>query len=143
LNEGKFDRGLRDLDDMSLLLRHFGTKPGFFEALVERAAELDLRRPLFYALRYTATLLETPVPADIRNADRLRPPRPALRAFMDLLFEQALRPDHPSCRDGLSGIALWLLYVRAHHLLMPAHILVPHLLRKAYVRRFKEEGRKG
>ena len=46
---------------MNLLLRHFGTDPAFFASLVERAAELDLRRPLFYALRYTARVLGTPI----------------------------------------------------------------------------------
>jgi hypothetical protein len=53
---------------------------------------------------------------------------------MTILLERALRPDHPDSRDGLSALALWLLYVRAHHLKMPAHILIPHLLRKALMR---------
>jgi hypothetical protein len=58
---------------------------------------------------------------------------------MDQLFGPALRPNHPSCRDGMSGFALWLLYVRSHYLLMPVRVLVPHLVRKAYVRRFPDD----
>jgi hypothetical protein len=139
LNEGEFGRGLRDLDDLNLLLRDFGTAPGFFDELIDRAAALDLRRPLFYALRYTAEILGAPLPESVRSADRLAPPNPVLRGLMDALFERALRPDHPSCRDGLSGTALWLLYVRSHHLRLPAHLLVPHLVRKAYVRRFADD----
>ncbi len=134
LNEGDFDRGLRDLDDLNLLLRHFGRDPEFWPRLVERAGELDLRRPLFYALRYSRKLLGTPVPDGIADDGRLAPPGRALRAAMDPLFDRALRPDHGSCRDGLTGLALWLLYIRAHWLLMPVRILIPHLLRKAVMR---------
>lgn len=134
LNEADFAHGLRDLHDLNQLLRHFSHDPDFWPALLGRAEELDLRRPLFYALRYTTSLLGTPIPKSVRNARELAPPGPALRALMDALFERALRPDHSSCRDSLSGLAFWLLYIRAHHLLMPPHILVPHLVRKAIMR---------
>lgn len=139
LNGGVFERGLRDLDDLNLLLRHFGRDPAFWPTLLDRAEALDLRRPLFYALRYTARFLGTPVPDGLCDAARLASPGAAVRTGMDVLFERALRPDHPSCRDGWTGLALWLLYVRAHHLLMPPHILVPHLLRKSIVRMHREE----
>jgi Uncharacterised nucleotidyltransferase len=139
LNEGEYGRGLRDLDDVAELLLHFGRDAAFWPALLDRAVELDLRRPLYYALRYAAMLLDAPIPATIRESERLRPPGALLRALMDALFERALRPDHASCRDGLSATALWLLYVRAHHLRMPAHLLIPHLIRKAYMRTLKPE----
>jgi hypothetical protein len=139
LNEGEFGRGLRDLDDINRLLRHFGQDAAFWPRLLERAEELDLRRPLYYALRYTAMLLEAPVPEPVRKDRRLDPPAAALRALMDALFERALRPDHPSCRDLFSGTALGVLYIRAHYLLMPLPILVPHLLRKAILRSFKDD----
>jgi hypothetical protein len=134
LNEGEYARGLRDLDDVAGLLDYFGRDAAFWPALLDRAVALDLRRPLYYALRYAALLLEAPVPAAIRDSAQLRPPGGALRALMDALFERALRPDHASCRDRFSATALWMLYVRSHHLRMPAHLLIPHLLRKAYMR---------
>lgn len=139
LNEGEYARGLRDLDDVAELLLHFGRDVAFWPALLDRAIALDLRRPLYYALRYAALLLDALVPAAIRDSERLQPPGTALRALMDALFERALRPAHASCRDGLSATALWLLYVRAHHLRMPAHLLIPHLVRKAYMRTMKQK----
>lgn len=142
LNEADFAYGMRDLHDLNQLLRHFSSEPAFWPALLDRAEELDLRRPLFYALRYTASLLGTPIPQSVRDSHQLAAPGPVLRALMDILFEHVLRPDHSSCRDGLSGLALWFLYVRAHYLLMPLHILVPHLARKGIMRavhRHKEE----
>src|SRR5438045_6762401 len=42
----EFSNGLRDLVDLDSLLRHFGEQPGFWSTLGERAAELDLVRPL-------------------------------------------------------------------------------------------------
>jgi len=131
LNEGEFERGLRDIDDLHLLFRHFGADPEFWPLLLDRAAELDLRRALYYAMRYARCFLGTPIPEDVANSARLEPPGTALRAVMDRLFDRALRPAHASCRDAFSRVALLLLYMRGHLLLMPPHILVPHLLRKA------------
>ena len=36
--------------------------------------------------------------------------------------------------DALTAAARWLLYVRAHYLRMPLHLLLPHLLRKSFHR---------
>ncbi|HZS85464.1 MAG TPA: nucleotidyltransferase family protein [Stellaceae bacterium] len=143
LNEAEFDRGLRDLDDLHRLLCHFGRDPGFFPSLLERAAKLDLRRPLYYALRYTTRYLGTPVPPEICNAAELAPPNRVLRAVMDALFEQALLPRYPSGHSTLRELAGLFLYMRAHYLLMPMHILVPHLLRKAYMRRAEQQQQAG
>jgi len=55
---------------------------------------------------------------------------------MDGLFLRGLAPDHPSCDRPLTRAARWLLYARAHKLRMPLHLLIPHLVRKAIMRRF-------
>jgi len=138
-NEGDFRHGLRDLDDIDRLLRHFGTDPDFWPRLAARAVELDLRRPLYYALRYGAALLGTPVPPPLREAAQLAPPATPLQTLMDRLFDHALRANHASCRTLSSPLALWLLYVRAHYLRLPPHLLLPHLLRKAYMRWFERD----
>jgi hypothetical protein len=129
--EGQFGRGLRDLDDINLLLRHFGKEASFWNSLHSRALALDLTRPLFYALRYATSVLDTPVPPDMLRVISDKGPFPAATFVMDALFGRALRSPHPSCHGWLSAPALWLLYVRAHYLRMPLHLLVPHLVRKA------------
>ncbi len=134
-NEGEFDRGLRDLSDLDELLRHFGSDSAFWPTLVTRARDLDLSRVLYYALRYTVAVLATPVPADAIRAAAAGQPGSATRALMDAFFLRALRPTHQTARDPLTGLALWLLFVRSHYLRMPLHILVPHLVRKAVRRR--------
>jgi hypothetical protein len=127
-NEGEFARGLRDLDDINLLLRHFGSDDQFWNLLHSRALKLHLARPLFYALRYAKSIFDTPVPSELMFGLAERGPRTFV---MDTVFDRALRSPHPSCRDWMSRPALWLLYVRAHYLRMPLYLLLPHLIRKA------------
>ena len=125
------ERGLRDLVDLDDLLRHWGSEPGFWSRLLERAEALGLERPLYYALRHTARHLATPVPSEaLRHAGSGRPPRPWL-PVMDALFDHGLTPDHRSCRRQGAGLARWLLYVRSHYLRMPLYRLLPHLARKS------------
>ncbi|MGH6968913.1 MAG: nucleotidyltransferase domain-containing protein, partial [Stellaceae bacterium] len=61
-DDGEWTNGLRDLDDISRLLRHFASRRDFWPMLAARAAHFRLERPLAYALRYAAVLLDAPVP---------------------------------------------------------------------------------
>ncbi|WP_253734373.1 nucleotidyltransferase family protein [Methylomonas sp. ZR1] len=131
---GEFENGLRDLSDIDLLLREFsGNDPSFWENLHHRAEMLGLGKPLFYALRYATKILATPVPESVIEASTIYAGGGKNRV-MDYLFSQALKPHHSSCMDSLTGFARWLLFLRSHWLKMPLHILVPHLIRKAWFR---------
>lgn len=131
-HEGETDNLLRDLSDLDLLLRHFGAAdPAFWDRLHERAARQGLQMPLRLALRYASQLLATPVPPALlaaTGADRSRGPAQHL---LDFLYRRALRPQHSSAADWASGPSARLLYVRAHWLRMPPHLLAYHLLHKA------------
>lgn len=131
--EGEFQHGLRGLLDIDRLLRDGGGEPGFWETLPVRARELELERPLFYALRYAARLLHTPVPAQALAAAEAGRPNRVLLALMDQLFGRALLPDHPSCADWFSPAARFLLYIRGNWLRMPPLLLSRHLFHKAFV----------
>ena len=132
-HEGEFDNGLRDLADLDGLLRHFGREPSFWTSLVPRARALGLARPLYYALRYAGSLLDTPVPAAVIAEARAGEPPGALRPLLDFCYARALRPAHASCADGWTPLAKKLLYVRSHWLRMPFPLLAVHLARKAFV----------
>ena len=133
MHEGELHNGLRDLVDIDSLLRHFSSRPLFWSSLIQRAKELELTRPLFYALRYAEQILHTPVPADIMEAARIGCPSRLALPLMDMLFLRALMPDHPSCSDRLSGTARWMLYIRANWLRMPPMLLARHLFHKAFI----------
>ena len=122
---------LRDLSDLDLLLRHYGRVPGFWAELVDRAAELDLARPLHYGLRYTHKLLATPVPQDTLATASAGGPGRAVGAISDRLWARALRPQHATAADAWTPLALFALYVRAHWLRMPPVLLLRHLTVKA------------
>jgi hypothetical protein len=131
-NDGEFDHGLRDLFDIRDLVRHFLTDERDWNHLVERAGELELGRPLFYALRYLSRDLGCEVPHTATAAlQEWSPPRP-VRPVLDRVFRQGLRPDHRSCRDPATAVARWFLFVRGHFLRMPLHLLIPHLVRKSF-----------
>ncbi len=133
-SESETDHGLRDLLDLHRLLQHFGAGPGFWEGLVPRAVQLQLARPLFYALRYCTRMLGTAVPPAVlaAAADAGRPSRPLL-AVMDALFLRILVPPHPSCADRLTPAARGALYLRGNWLRMPPLMLARHLFHKAFI----------
>ena len=91
------------------------------------------RRSLFYALRYLRYFLDTPVPASALAALDVAAPNRATLAIMDRIFVRALAPTHASCADAFTPAARFAAFVRAHWLRMPAHLLIPHLVHKAFI----------
>lgn len=130
--DGELDNGFRDLLDLHHLLGSFGNDPQFWTVLVPRAIELNLERPLFYALRYCTTLLATEVPKQAMTAARVGAPPRLLLALMDQLYQRALMPVHQSCDDRFTRLARLLLYIRGNWLRMPPLLLTRHLLRKSF-----------
>ncbi|CAN5209722.1 nucleotidyltransferase family protein [soil metagenome] len=132
-HEGEWEHGLRDLSDLDLLLREHGRNDGFWDALLARSRELGLGRPLFYALSLCRQVLATPIPAAV-IADC--PDRPGLlmHSWMNAIFLQALSSAHQPTSSRLAGPAAFALYLRSHYLRMPLHLLLPHLLAKAWQR---------
>ena len=131
--EGELPHGLRDLVDLDAMLRDFGAAPAFWENLVGRAAELELSRCLFYALRYSRMMLGTPVPEPTMIEAEIGGPMSMVLPMMDAMYRRALLPDHDSCRDRYTGTARKALYIRANWLRMPPVLLARHLLHKAFV----------
>ena len=133
-HEGELENGLRDLFDLDSLFRHFGGRPGFWNELVPRALELGLARPLYYAIKFTVAILETPIPSHVVDASQIGRPSAMAERLMDWCYRRALRPVHASCDESGSRMARLILYVRSHWIRMPFHLLAYHLGRKAIVR---------
>lgn len=127
---------LKDLVDLDQLARHFcKNNPKYFDRLIIRGQELNLQRPLFYALHYTQKLLETPVSPEALKASAIGAPPYVIRMIMDLLVPWAILPEHPDYPQIKVSVARWLLYVRSHYIKMPLKVLLPHLFHKNKVRR--------
>lgn len=127
----------RDLVDLDALLRELGARQDFWSRLTERAAELDLSRPLYYALRYAQRVLDTPIPARVSGAAERSAPPSWLRGLMDRLFLATFQPDAAGRSLALARTSL---YVRAHWLRMPPLLLTYHLAYKAFRREQPETG---
>jgi hypothetical protein len=141
-HEGDFEKGLRDLFDLDSLLRQFGDRPGFWEQLVPRAVTLGLTRPLYYALRYTTLMLETPVPPHVLEAAQIGEPPKVVAGLMDACYVRALRPVHASTHSPGAWAARFALYVRSHWIRMPFYLLAYHLGRKTFIRPKTHDGEK-
>ena len=137
--EGEFGRGLRDLLDLNDLVAHFSRDPTFWDELLGRATQLGLQIPLSHALTHLNRLFSTAAPAHLHSQIRSLDRSLVSRHLMSVLLGIALRPDHPHCDGPLTGLARWLLYVRSHHLRMPMYLVVPHLVRKAFMRLKKKD----
>jgi Uncharacterised nucleotidyltransferase len=128
--DGDLKRPLRDLVDIDGLLRYFGHEEKFWRHLGARAEELDLTRPLYYALRYAHRYLQTPVAPELSaRSTGWSPPCPALW-IMDTTVDQVVTAG--PCRHNVDlKLAQQSLYIRSHWLRMPPYLLIPHLIRKA------------
>jgi len=133
-HEGEFDNGLRDISDIDFMLKEFQALENFWDNLINRAEELKIERPLFYGLRYSYKILNTSIPTEIMSSKKLLPPNFLLIEIMDFLFLRSLMPNHNSCNDKWTGFARWVLYIRSHWLRMPLYLLIPHLLRKSWLK---------
>jgi len=131
--------GLRDLSDLDLLLRQAASEADFWPRLLARAEEMDLDRPLFYALRFARHFFATPVPDEVREHLRSAEPGSATLRLMDGIYTRMLAPAHRSCTDALTPPARAATYLRTHWLRRPPRQLVPHLVYKAFVSPYQRE----
>ena len=122
---------LRDLSDLELLLHGLDAQDTTWTALSPRADELDLGRPLYYALTQLVKVLQFPVPASVLKLAAHQAPGPVVRPVMDWIWAQALSAPAPSGSAGFRDAALWALYLRGHWLRMPPLLLLRHLTIKA------------
>ncbi len=137
-HEGEYQQGLRDLVDLYLLIDHFQAQDDFWESLLARAHQLQLTRPLFYALRYTQRMLGLPVPAVVERRIEQEGPGPLGSRYMDWLFSRSFLSRSILQAETGEALARLLLYIRGHYLRMPPALLLPHLIRKATAREQEE-----
>jgi len=134
-HEGEFDQGLRDISDLDLLIREGVIEGNKWEELLVRAEELDLVKPVYYAINFTQKILLTPIPDKIIvKARSLAKMNSFLAMIMDVLYSKALITEHKTYSVNGQSFARWLLYIRSHWLKMPVYLLAPHLCRKSWLR---------
>lgn len=125
LLNGEFERGLRDLWDIDVLLRHFsGSDAAFWGRLDRRAQEVGLRKMLGQALWLARRYFATPIPDHYL---------PRQRVSLLAVLEHAVKPRHPETRPAAQAIADLILLVREVYLRLPGRLLLVHLIHKLQV----------
>ncbi len=132
-HDGDLSNGLRELYDLFVLMRHFGARAGFWEALEKRAHELGLERPLYYATHHLREGFGFHVP--VAMANRLAARRGLASGLVNRAMRERLRPSDEPAGAWRSALASELLYLRSHWLRMPPLMLARHLATKAWMRR--------
>ena len=130
--DGDLVRGLRDLVDLDDLLRNFSVEADFWDHLVQRSQDLDLTRPLYYALRYTSLILHTPVPAAVLEQTKRFAPARLAGLIMDRLVIHAVNDRLNGGRRFIQAFSSWALYMRQHWLRMPPFLLARHLVHQMF-----------
>lgn len=124
LLNSEFDRGLRDLWDIDLLMRHFETTtPNFSHRVLARAEMVGLGPIARCAFSLCHRIFRTPLPQEALAGRRL----------LLWLLTSAATTRHPQTRPRAQGMADQLLFVRELALRLPVHLLLRHLWHKATV----------
>ena len=126
--DGDLQNALRELLDIHGLVSAHAENSDFFPGLVARARELDLARPLYYAVYFCRRILQTDIPQETLAALEKDAPFLPVRWLLQYLMEVQLRPAEPDCPSAIRAIAGWLLFLRSHWLRMPPLMLAHHLL---------------
>lgn len=126
----EFRNGLRDLSDIDLLLREFGTSAAWWDELVRRARHFGLVQPVAMALLHCRRVLGTPVPPETL-ANALRAAGRGERRLLDGLVSRVLPP--PRYGPPGAAAARAILFVRGYLLDMPPTVLAAHLTHKLLV----------
>lgn len=136
-HDGEIRGALRDLVDIDGLSRWFNQQPTLWEHLVPRARQLGLQRPLYYALHYATTILDTPIPRVTMLEAASGAPQFPVQKIMDLVVPRALAPEVLAKGRWTNRLSTLFVQARAHWLRMAPARLFLHLTRKS-IRRLTE-----
>jgi hypothetical protein len=133
-NDSDMTLRLREVMDFDLLHRHHLTTSNSTDpdAVLARAAQLGIARPVWWALHFRERWLGIPGPKAMQRA--IRHPSACSVYLMEWLADRAMLPGDRQMRDPMEATAEIGLLIRQHWQRMPLYRLLPHLVRKSYRR---------
>lgn len=131
LHNGEMDHGLRDLCDIVSLIEEFSAAPHFWEELTKRANDLDLNESLSLAIIICRSFFGITVPKNIVSKADLG----LKKTITSEMFFLAIKASIDTDSTITQKIAELFIYVRSHYLRMPIMLLLPHLIRKSFIKR--------
>lgn len=133
--ETEFDKGIRDLTDIDLLIKQFSKDDdSFWEKAHDRAAILGVGRLYFYGLRYTNLILDTSICGKAMvNAKKQWGPNAVTLKLTDWIFQKVLVFPLSRARSWNIRMAHTMAFLRGHWLKMPLHLLIYHFSIKGWL----------
>ncbi len=130
--EGEFDKGLRDLSDIDLLIRQHCLGESDWVEVSKRAADLGVGRLWYYALVSCQIIFHTLIPVKVLEDCRkdYALPKP-FNGIMLSLFTVIFTVSPALSIGRKYNFAHIIMYLRGHWLRMPLKLLIPHLLKKS------------
>lgn len=138
LHEGELHNGLRDLFDIDGLLRSGARQTGFWQRVGDAACALQLAGPVCFGLHLARGMIGSPVPDSTLETLRRAAGGRAPSFLLDWLYRLAIRPENEAADSSVAALARLAIYIRAHWLRMPPHLLAHHLAHKSLLRLRKD-----
>ena len=134
VHEGELHNGLRDLYDIDGMLRSFSVDPSFWVRLTNFSVTNDLASHVLFGLTLVQMVFSTPVPAQVLAELSANSGHATPSGWLKVIYAKALPADRSEGATTIASIARSFIYVRAHAMRMPVHMLARHLLFKAWMR---------
>lgn len=131
--EGEAENALRNLLDISELIDYYQSETDFDAALAERSFMLGLSQPLYLAAHYLVRRLKQDRRKCLLKYLKLAAPNGVALVFLDAIYDRVFQGGYPTTALRGARSARFALYLRAHWLRMPIHLLLPHLFRKLII----------
>lgn len=126
--DGDLRDSLRELVDIHELLKTYSTDSAFEDRLAQRARELNLGKPLYYALYFCRDLLGTNISSRIVDDLRINANRTPVRQLLCFFMGRQLTSLSPGQRGFTTTVSGWVLFLRSHWIKMPPLLLARHLV---------------
>ncbi len=136
VHEGELNNGLRDLYDIDGMLRGFSGDSSFWKRLTNNSVTNDLAWPVLFGLILVQMVFSTPVPAEVLAELSARSGNATPNNWLKAIYAKALPAHRAEGPTTIANVARSFIYVRAHAMRMPIHMLARHLLIKAWMRMF-------
>lgn len=139
LHEGELHNGLRDLFDIDGLVRTGAHDAHFWRRVRAAAHALQLAAPVALGLHLARQIVHSPIPDEALAGLQADSGAGSPSRTLGALYRAALKPECELAGSASARLARLAIYLRAHWLRMPPHLLARHLARKALQRLDKKE----
>lgn len=129
--ESEYHKGLRDLYDINIFIKHYSKAPSFWDDIIKLHHNIGNQQSVYLALRYCNQIFGTKTPSHIQHYyDEFKPNAAYLR-LLDFCFLNLFTAMYPPLRSRYHWFSETVLYLRGHLKRMPLRLLIPHLTKKS------------